>query len=489
MAKEIKVRFAPSPTGPFHIGGARSALFNWLLARHTQGKFLVRIEDTDLGRSSRESEENIKESLRWLGLDWDEGIDVGGPNGPYRQTERLAIYQREVQRLIQEGKAYYCYCSQEELEADRQSQLKEGRTPVYNGHCRHLTEEERARYEQEGRKPVVRLRVPEGETIAFTDMVRGRVEFQTSGVGDFIIMKSDGIPVYNFAVVVDDALMGITHVIRAEEHLSNTPRQIAIYHALGYEVPEFGHISLILGADHKKMSKRHGATSVTAYKDMGYLPEAMVNYLALLGWAPKGERELFTREELIREFSMSRVSSNDAVFDIEKLNWINFQYMKNLSADALLDFLLPFIEKAGYISMPLSNEKREWLKQVVCYVRERISYGAQAPEQVKIFFEDVPPFTDEEIIAIMKQDTSAVVLKEFSSELEELPDFTEESISGCFKALMKRTGIKGKAAFEPVRIALTGATKGPGVYEMMVLFGKEKTLRLLKTALAFCEEK
>lgn len=489
MAKEIKVRFAPSPTGPFHIGGARSALFNWLLARHTQGKFLVRIEDTDLGRSSRESEENIKESLRWLGLDWDEGIDVGGPNGPYRQTERLAIYQREVQRLIQEGKAYYCYCSQEELEADRQSQLKEGRTPVYNGHCRHLTEEERARYEQEGRKPVVRLRVPEGETIAFTDMVRGRVEFQTSGVGDFIIMKSDGIPVYNFAVVVDDALMGITHVIRAEEHLSNTPRQIAIYHALGYEVPEFGHISLILGADHKKMSKRHGATSVTAYKDMGYLPEAMVNYLALLGWAPKGERELFTREELIREFSMSRVSSNDAVFDIEKLNWINFQYMKNLSADALLDFLLPFIEKAGYIAMPLSNEKREWLKQVVCYVRDRISYGAQAPEQVKIFFEDVPPFTDEEIIAIMKQDTSAVVLKAFSSELEELPDFTEESISGCFKALMKRTGIKGKAAFEPVRIALTGATKGPGVYEMMVLFGKEKTLRLLKTALASCEEK
>lgn len=489
MAKEIKVRFAPSPTGPFHIGGARSALFNWLLARHTQGKFLVRIEDTDLGRSSRESEENIKESLRWLGLDWDEGIDVGGPNGPYRQTERLAIYQREVQRLIQEGKAYYCYCSQEELEADRQSQLKEGRTPVYNGHCRHLAEEDRARYEQEGRKPVVRLRVPEGETIAFTDMVRGRVEFQTSGVGDFIIMKSDGIPVYNFAVVVDDALMGITHVIRAEEHLSNTPRQIAIYHALGYEVPEFGHISLILGADHKKMSKRHGATSVTAYKDMGYLPEAMVNYLALLGWAPKGERELFTREELIREFSMSRVSSNDAVFDIEKLNWINFQYMKNLSADSLLDFLLPFIEKAGYIAMPLSNEKREWLKQVVCYVRDRISYGAQAPEQVKIFFEDVPPFTDEEIIAIMKQDTSAVILKAFSGELEELPDFTEESISGCFKALMKRTGIKGKAAFEPVRIALTGATKGPGVYEMMVLFGKEKTLRLLKTALASCEEK
>ena len=369
MANKIKVRFAPSPTGPFHIGGARSALFNWLVARHAGGQFLVRIEDTDLNRSSRESEENIKESMRWLGLDWDEGIDVGGPNGPYRQTERLAIYQKEIQRLISEGKAYYCYCTQEELEAERKAQLAEGKTPVYGGHCRHLTAEEKARYEAEGRKPVVRLRVPEGETIAFDDMVRGHVEFQSSGVGDFIIMKSDGIPVYNFAVVVDDALMGITHVIRAEEHLSNTPRQIAIYHALGYDVPEFGHISLILGADHKKMSKRHGATSVTAYKDMGYLPDAVVNYLALLGWAPKGEQEIFSREELIRSFSMDRVSSNDAVFDIEKLNWINFQYMKQLSPEALLDFVLPFLEKAGYVEEPLTDEKRAWLQQVVWYVR------------------------------------------------------------------------------------------------------------------------
>lgn len=487
MANKIKVRFAPSPTGPFHIGGARSALFNWLVARHAGGQFLVRIEDTDLNRSSRESEENIKESMRWLGLDWDEGIDVGGPNGPYRQTERLAIYQKEIQRLISEGKAYYCYCTQEELEAERKAQLAEGKTPVYGGHCRHLTAEEKARYEAEGRKPVVRLRVPEGETIAFDDMVRGHVEFQSSGVGDFIIMKSDGIPVYNFAVVVDDALMGITHVIRAEEHLSNTPRQIAIYHALGYDVPEFGHISLILGADHKKMSKRHGATSVTAYKDMGYLPDAVVNYLALLGWAPKGEQEIFSREELIRSFSMDRVSSNDAVFDIEKLNWINFQYMKQLSPEALLDFVLPFLEKAGYVEEPLTDEKRAWLQQVVWYVRDRISYGAEAPEQVKMFFEDVPPFTDPEVVSILKTDSSPVILKAFIEALEALPDFTEEAVTACFKAVMKSTGIKGRAAFEPARIALTGVTKGPGMYEMIVLFGREKTLTLLRKALAFCE--
>lgn len=483
----MKVRFAPSPTGPFHIGGARSALFNWLIARHTGGKFLLRIEDTDLARSSRESEENIKESMRWLGLDWDEGIDVGGENGPYRQTERLALYKKEVQRLIDEGKAYYCYCTQEELEAERQAQLAEGKTPTYGGHCAHLSEEEKAKYEAEGRKPVVRLRVPTDETYAFEDMVRGHVEFQSAGVGDFIIMKSDGIPVYNFAVVIDDAFMKCTHVIRAEEHLSNTPRQIAIYHALGYEVPKFGHISLILGSDHKKMSKRHGATSVTAYKDMGYLPDAMVNYLALLGWAPKGEQEIFSREELIRNFSMDRVSSNDAVFDIEKLNWINFQYMRKLTDDELLDFVLPFLAKAGYAELPLTDEKREWLKAVVTYVRDRISYGAQAPEQMKMFFEDVPPFEAPEIVAIMKAETSAVVLHTFIEGLEALPEFTEDAVMECFKAVMKSTGIKGKAAFEPARIALTGVTKGPGMYTMIALFGKEKTLALLNKALTFCE--
>ena len=486
MNKPFKVRFAPSPTGPFHIGGARSALFNWLVARNKNGKFLVRVEDTDLARSTRESEEDIKAALKWLGLNWDEGIDVGGENGPYRQTERLDIYHKEIQRLLDEGKAYYCYCTEEELEESRTQQLAEGKTPVYNDHCRSLTEEKIAKYKESGRKPVIRLRVPKEGVFAFDDMVRGHVTFQAAGVGDFIIMKSDGIPVYNFAVVVDDALMNITHVIRAEEHLSNTPRQIAIYQALGYDIPKFGHISLILGSDHKKMSKRHGATSVDEYRKMGYLSDAVVNYLALLGWAPKGEQEIFTREELIEQFSMKRVSANDAVFDIEKLNWINFQYMKQLSPEELLELTLPFIINAGYITGPLSDEKKDWLKKVVWFVRDHLYYGAQTPENVKIFFEELPATTDEEMLDIMSRETSKMIIKSFAEKLSDLDTFNESSIKDVFSNLMKESGIKGKAAFEPVRIALTGEIHGPGLYTLIELFGKEKTIQRLKSSLTTC---
>lgn len=480
MERPFKVRFAPSPTGPFHIGGARSALFNWLLAHHEKGTFLVRVEDTDLARSTKESEENIKSALKWLGMNWDEGIDVGGENGPYRQTERLDLYKKEVDKLLAEGKAYPCYCSAEELEESRQSQLKEGKTPIYNGHCSHLTKDEMEAYEKEGRKAVIRLRVPKEGVFAFDDMVRGHVEFQCAGVGDFIIMKSDGIPVYNFAVVIDDAYMKITHVIRAEEHLSNTPRQIAIYQALGYEIPTFGHISLILGSDHKKMSKRHGATSVDEYKKMGYLPDAIVNYLALLGWAPKGEQEIFSREELIEQFSMKRVSANDAVFDIEKLNWINFQYMKKLSPEELLKVTLPFMEAAGYVKTPITAEKEEWLKQVVWYVRDHLYYGAQVVDNVKMFFEELPPLTDDSYIEIMKQDTARTFITAFADGLTNLDTFDENTVKECFTSLMKETGIKGKAAFEPTRLALTGETHGPGLYTMIALLGKEKTIHLLR---------
>lgn len=480
MTEKIRVRFAPSPTGPFHIGGARSALFNWLVAKHTNGTFLVRIEDTDLARSSRESEENIKEAMKWLGLDWDEGIDVGGETGPYRQTERVDIYKKEVERLIQEGKAYYCYLSPEELEKERQEQLAAGKTPVHKGTCRHLTPEQIDIYKQMGRKPVVRLMVPTDKVYAFDDMVRGHVEFQSAGVGDFIIMKSDGIPVYNFAVVVDDALMKVTHVIRAEEHLSNTPRQLAIYEALGYDVPTFGHISLILGSDHKKMSKRHGATSVQAYRDKGYLPDAMVNYLSLLGWAPKGEQEIFTRKELIAQFTMDRVSSNDAVFDIEKLNWINFQYMKKLSQTELLDFVMPFLVQAGYVDTTISDQRRLWLEKVVWYVREHLYYGQQVIENVKPFFEDVPESLAANIQDIMALEESKKIIAAYADSLMNLSSFDEESIKKCFKDVMKETGIKGKAAFEPVRIALTGETHGPGLYTMIELLGREETTRRLQ---------
>lgn len=486
MEKKLKVRFAPSPTGPFHIGGARSALFNWLVARHADGTFLVRIEDTDLKRSTKESEENIKDSLKWLGMNWDEGIDVGGPHGPYRQTERLDLYKKEVQRLLDEGKAYYCYCSAEELEKSRKAQLDAGKTPIYDEHCRHLTEEEKARYEAEGRKPVVRLKVRKDGVFAFDDMVRGHVEFQAAGVGDFIIMKSDGIPVYNFAVVIDDAFMEVTHVIRAEEHLSNTPRQLAIYEALGYKPPKFGHISLILGEDHKKMSKRHGATSVTEYRNMGYLPEAVVNYLALLGWTPKGEQEIFTEEELIKQFSMKRVSSNDAVFDINKLNWINFQYMKKLDADQLYDLIVPFLVKAGYVDAATSEEKKDWLKKVIWFMKDHIYFAGQAAEELKFFFEDMPKITDEDVLAVMKEETSGKLLKAFIEDLKALETFDQAEIKKCFNACMKAQSIKGKAAYEPTRIALTGVTQGPGMFEMMELFGREKTMDRLEAALAYC---
>lgn len=486
MEKKLKVRFAPSPTGPFHIGGARSALFNWLVARHADGTFLVRIEDTDLKRSTKESEENIKDSLKWLGMNWDEGIDVGGQHGPYRQTERLDLYKKEVQRLLDEGKAYYCYCSAEELEKSRKAQLDAGKTPIYDEHCRHLTEEEKAKYEAEGRKPVVRLKVRKDGVFAFDDMVRGHVEFQAAGVGDFIIMKSDGIPVYNFAVVIDDAFMEVTHVIRAEEHLSNTPRQLAIYEALGYKPPKFGHISLILGEDHKKMSKRHGATSVTEYRNMGYLPEAVVNYLALLGWTPKGEQEIFTEEELIKQFSMKRVSSNDAVFDINKLNWINFQYMKKLDADQLYDLIVPFLVKAGYVDAAVSEEKKDWLKKVIWFMKDHIYFAGQAAEELRFFFEDMPALTDEAVLAVMKEETSGKLLKAFIEDLKALETFDQAEIKKCFNACMKAQGIKGKAAYEPTRIALTGVTQGPGMFEMMELFGREKTMDRLEAALAYC---
>lgn len=331
MADEIRVRFAPSPTGPFHIGGARSALFNFLLARKMGGKMILRIEDTDLERSSRESEENIKAALKWLGMDWDEGIDVGGPNGPYRQTERLDIYKKYTEQLLAEGKAYYCYCTDEELEAERQALLAKGEMPRYMGHCRNLTSEQKAEYEKQGRKPTVRFKVPANQQIVVHDLVRGDVTFDSNGIGDFVIVKSDGIPTYNYAVVIDDHLMKINHVIRAEEHLSNTPRQCLVYDALGFEKPVFGHISLILGKDHTKMSKRHGATSVDQYRQLGYLPAGINNFLALLGWAPNSEQEIFSMEELIKEFSMEHVAKNPAVFDLDKLNFINQHYVRQLN--------------------------------------------------------------------------------------------------------------------------------------------------------------
>lgn len=482
--QELRVRFAPSPTGPFHIGGARSALFNWLLAKKHGGKLILRVEDTDLERSTKESEENIKEALRWLGITWDEGVDVGGPYGPYHQTQRLDIYREYTETLLSEGKAYYCYCTEEELDAERQAQTEKGENPRYGGRCRHLTEEDRARLATEGRKPTVRFRVPEGQQIVFKDLVRDTVSFESDGVGDFVIVKSDGIPVYNYAVVLDDHLMKITHVIRGEEHLSNTPRQVLLYEAFGFPVPQMGHISLILGKDRTKMSKRHGATSVEQYRRLGYLPEALVNFLALLGWAPSGEQEIFSLEELVQEFSMDRVAKNPAVFDSDKLNWINAQYIKKASPETIMELAIPHLEETGYLQGELTAQKREWLVQVVAAVQEYISYAAQVVEHAGIFFEDNVEFENDEAMQVLKDEDIPKVMDCFRVKMQELENVDVESVKALLKAITKELKLGGKKVYMPLRVALTGKMHGPDLFHIIPIIGRERTLTRLDTTLA-----
>lgn len=484
MNQEIRVRFAPSPTGPFHIGGARSALFNWLLARKLGGKMVLRIEDTDRKRSTPESEENIKSALRWLGMDWDEGADVGGPYGPYHQMERLDIYKKYTDQLLAEGKAYYCYCTPEELEEERERLIAAGKMPRYMGKCSHLTPEQIAAYEAEGRKPSVRLRVPPGEKIVVHDLVRGDVEFDSNGIGDFVIVKSDGIPTYNYAVVIDDSLMHITHVIRAEEHLSNTPRQLLVYEALGFEKPVFGHISLILGTDHTKMSKRHGATSVDAYRQKGYIPAGLNNFLALLGWAPAGEKEIFTMEEAIQEFSLDRVAKNPAVFDFKKLDWLNGQHIRRMTSEAFYALAVPFMREAGYMTGEETGEKGQWLKQVIATAQTQVDYGAQIPDKVALYFQDDFDFENEGAAAVLQEETVPLVMRELLQGLKELPAADRESIKPLFKKIQKENKLKGQQVYMPIRVALTGNQHGPELVEMIPLLGLERTEKRIRHSLA-----
>ena len=484
MSEQIRVRFAPSPTGPFHIGGARSALFNWLLARkYSDGKFILRIEDTDRVRSSKESEENIKESLKWLGLNWDEGVDAGGDYGPYHQMERLDIYKKYAQQLIDEGKAYYCYCTEEEIAKEREALMSENKMPIYQGHCRSLTSEQIEKYKAEGRKPTIRFRTPENESVEFDDMVRGHMQFDSNGVGDFVIVKADGIPVYNFAVVIDDALMKISHVIRAEEHLSNTPRQVVLYQALGFKVPIFAHISLILGKDHSKMSKRHGATSVEQYKNLGYLPEALVNFLALLGWAPQNEQEIFSIDELVQAFSMEHVAKNPAVFDIDKLNWLNAQYMKKLSAEQITDMAMPHLVEKGYLaSSDISADEKAALIRFTEIIRDHLSYGAQFLDFADLYFNDDIIVEDPEAKKVLEDETAPTVINLFKQKLSNIEEFTAANIQPIFKQITKELKIGGKKVYMPVRISLTGQMHGPDLAGIIEVIGRDRvSKRIQKT--------
>lgn len=473
--KAIKVRFAPSPTGPLHIGGARSALFNYLFAAREQGAMVLRIEDTDLDRSDRAYEEEILASLRWLGLTWEEGVDTGGNNGPYRQTERLDIYNRYAKKLLEEDKAYYCFCQPEELEAERQTSGEKGEMIGYSGKCRTLTPEEAAAKQAQGIKPTVRFRVPEHKVLVVDDLVRGSVMFETDLLGDYIIVKSDGVPTYNFAVVIDDYLMGITHVIRAEEHLSNTPRQLLIFDALGFELPKFAHISLILGGDKQKMSKRHGATSVLQYRENGYLPEALFNFLSLLGWSPEGENEILAAEEIIQQFSLERVSKSPAVFDVDKLNWLNSQYIKKLPLNELASILKPFLKDFVYQD-ELDRLSEEQYLLLVSAVQDRlVSLKDITKEAAAIFAPLQKESYEEEARRVLSQPGVSKVLEIFKTQLTTTDDV--ESNKQLIKRIIKENQLKPKEVFMPLRCALSGVTHGPELPYLISIWGWEETIR------------
>src|SRR5687767_11399587 len=383
----MRLRFAPSPTGQLHVGNARTALFNWLLAKGQDGAFILRIEDTDLERSSRESERAILEDLRWMGLDWSEGIEAGGDRGPYRQTERLHMYRAYAVELLSSGAAYYCFCSAEQLEADRQAALAAGRPPQYVGRCRDLTRDDARRRIEKGERAVIRFRVPEGNRdIVFNDLVRGEVRFSTDVIGDPVLVRSDGVPAYNYAVVIDDALMEITHVIRGEDHISNTPRQVLLYEAFGWRPPTFAHVSLVMGPDHSPLSKRHGATSVAEFRARGYLPEALTNYLALIGWSPGDGEELLPIDELAKRFRLEDVGHSAGVFDVEKLAWVNRHYLKIAPPGRLARLAVPYLQEAGWLTEPTDRDIA-FLEHVVPVAGASVDRLEQVPARLAFLFD------------------------------------------------------------------------------------------------------
>lgn len=442
---------------------------------------VFRVEDTDLDRSKREYEEEIIESLRWLGITWDEGIDVGGANGPYRQTERLDIYQKYIKQLLDSGRAYYCFCTEEELESQRQELLARGELPRYVGKCRDLTAAEVEERRKQGLKPTVRFRVPEGRIYTVDDLVRGKVNFDSSTIGDFIIAKSDGIPTYNFAVVIDDTLMGITHIIRGEEHLSNTPRQLMLYEALGFKPPCFAHISLILGNDRQKMSKRHGATSLLQYRQKGYLPEAMFNFLAFMGWAPEGEEQIMTPSELIRAFSLERVVKNPAVFDLDKLNWINQQYLKKKSITELIQLAQPFIARSEYREKVKALEQSR-LEALFEAIRDYLVCLDDIPQYLKVFF--ASPQYEDEAREVLKGESVKEILVKFNNALQETTDFEDPAqVKKFIKAFIKTNSLKAKDVYMPLRSALTGNIHGPELNSIFYVWGQKECMERLTRAL------
>lgn len=474
---KVRVRYAPSPTGYLHIGNARAALFNYLYARHYDGDFVIRIEDTDKVRNVETGESSQLEYLKWLGIDWDEGVDKDGGYGPYRQSERQHIYEPYIQKLLDEDKAYRCYMTSEELEKEREEQIAAGEMPRYGGKHAHLTQEEEEALIAEGREPAIRIRVPKDKTYVFNDIVKEEVSFDSNGFGDWVIVKKDGVPTYNFAVVIDDYEMEITHVLRGDDHISNTPKQLMIYEALGFPVPEFGHTALIVNENKKKLSKRDGSIIqfIEQYKDLGYLPEAMFNFIALLGWSPAGEEEIFTKDEFIEQFDEKRLSKAPAFFDNQKLMWINNQYMKQKDSETVFEMALPFLVKEGLVNASPNADELAWAKKLVELYQPQMSYAGEIVQLSKQFFNETLEF-DEAANEVISDDHISELMSALYDEFAGIEDFTPEVIKKSIKNVQKATGYKGKKLFMPIRVAVTGETKGPELPDAIALIGKEKTL-------------
>lgn len=479
MTNNVRVRFAPSPTGLLHIGNARTALFNFLFANHHQATFILRIEDTDVERSTDASVEQIFEDLQWLGIRWNEGPDLGGPKGPYRQSERVSLYQEHMERLFRESKVYKCFCSPERLESLRKEQVSKGKMPRYDGRCRSLSQEEISRTEAAGGRPVLRFRVGRG-MIVFQDMIHGRMSFDADGIGDFILIRSDGMAAYNFACVIDDHLMDISHVIRGEDHLSNTPRQILIYQALGWQPPTFAHHPLILGSDRSPLSKRHGVTAVSQYREEGFLPEALLNYLVLLGWTPPSGEETLPLEKIIQEFSLSAVSKSAPIFNRKKLEWLNSLYIRNKQARQLSELLLPYFQKAG---LPVDQIGHDRLAEIADAVKDNLVVLSQIEEYLGIFFDERFSF-EEGAKAILKAPKNRETVRSVLQVLEGAPEITTDGQPSLHSLLEEKTGRKGKDLYAPFRAGITGKTRGPELAKTFPLLGRERMIRRLKMALA-----
>lgn len=481
MTKDIRVRYAPSPTGYLHIGGARTALFNYLFAKHHNGKFIVRIEDTDVERNIKGGEASQLDNLRWLGILPDESIDIGGPYTPYRQMERLDIYEKHAKDLLAKGKAYKCFCSSEKLEASREAQKEAGiAAPHYDGTCKYLTAEQVAVKEAANEAFTIRMAVPENRTFTFDDLVRGPVSFESKDIGDWVIVKGNGIPTYNYAVALDDYYMEMTHVFRGEEHLSNTPKQIMIFEAFGWIPPTYGHMTLIVNENRKKLSKRDETIVqfVSQYRELGYLPEAMFNFFALLGWSPTGEEEIFSHEELVAQFDVNRLTKSVSMFDKKKLAWMNNQYMKKLEQEDFTAFVIPFLQKATRLPEKLSEGEYTWAKELVLLYQEQLTYGAEIVSLTEMFFTDELIY-EPAILTSLQQEAVQQVLHSFKNQLKGVETLEVPTIKTAIKAVQKDTGVKGKGLFMPIRLALTGQEHGPELGEVLALIGKDKLMKRL----------